>query len=290
MSRRQKFGLAAAVCVFAFILAGVASMVPSWAGDNQGQQVHRQTMNWGSARHMRARYPSLLMSQRLRNDSTAHYLHVHQTLKAITPADLGMFGPAAGLVNFRKGWHPRPFTSQPEDNAIFKLGVMAGLGHFCVVNANIPELKDHAVTIVGNLTRIASETSLNDMVPELNQISQALSDPGFTGGPCKTLECYDAFVSRLADRVLDVYILDGFWYYTAGVTLAGLNSVPGLDKYNAPYFRDMLQELYNYRPSQDVPYAARYEMAKILRSDYVHYNSQVDQDRAQRAILAMYKM
>jgi len=265
MALRNKLRLVLAL--FTLVLTGIAALAPAWAYSHADGR-DRRAMKFEDMRRMRALYSSLLPVQRLRNESSAHYLHLQPTLKMITSADASIFGPAAGSVNFRKGWHPKPYSTDQENGALFQLAVLAGMGHHTMVNANIPEMKDYCTTILKMLAKISEDTKLSDLSSDLNQIAQQVSDPTFTGGPTKALDKYDKIVIKIADRVEDVYLKDGFWYYTAGITLAGLHAIPGKDWFNAPYFRDMLQMLYNHYPSHDVPFTARYNMKQILRSDY----------------------
>lgn len=288
MSRRQKSGLAAAI--MSVILVGLVS-VPLWANTDgqKTQQVRRTPLTFEAVRRIKARYSSVLQPQRVKNDQAAHYLHVKQSLKGFTAMDLSMFGSAAGNVTFRKGWHPRQYSYEFENKAMFKLGVLAGLGHYTIVNANVPEMRENAVTLLGQIGKIFADTKLADMSGDLSQIAQAVADPSFNGGPSKTSDSYALLVTRLGDRVFDVYHNEGYWYYTAGVTLAAIHCTPGRDEFHGPYLRDMLQLLYNNRPYYDLPYAVRYEMSRILRSDYPQGNASTSPDCAFRAIKAMTK-
>lgn len=288
MSRREKSGLAAAI--ISVILVGLVCG-PLWANTDgqKNQQVRRSPLTFEAVRRIKARYSTVLAPQRLKNDQAAHYLHVRQSLKSITATDLSMFGSAAGNVNFRKGWHPRRMTFSFENQALFKLGVLAGMGHYTIVNSNVPAMKEYAATILGQLGKIVNDTQLSDMSGDVAQIAQAVADPGFNGGPSKTVDNYALGVTRLGDRVFDVYHSEGYWYYTLGVTLAALHSTPGRDAFHGPYLRNMLQILYNNRPYYDLPYAVRYEMARILRADYPSSNASVAPDCAKRAIMVMCK-
>jgi len=282
-SRLQRLGLTLlAVMMLGFVTSA------AWGYDRAWQERDRRPMTFDDMRTMRHLYSSLLPVARLRNDSTGHYLHFRNTLKMVTTSNWDEFGQQAGLVNFRKGWHPKPYSTHGEDNALFRLGVLVGLGHFTMVNSYSPEMKEYSQTILKMLSTICTNTRLADLAPQYDQIAQAVADPSYTGGPTKVLDQYDALAAHLADAIEDVYLKNGFWYYSAGVTLAGLHAIPGHDWFNAPYFRDMLAELYNHYPQGDIPYTARYYMGRILRSETWFHNSTVDPDSAQKAIWGMY--
>jgi len=277
---RSKLALAA----LTLVIAALASTSPLWAYHMDGK---RHSITFEDMRRMRTLYSSLLPVHRLRHDSTAHYLHLRNTLKMLTTSDTSAFGINAGQVNFRKGWHPKPYTTDYEDHALFQLGLLGGMGHFTMVNATTPEMRDYAVAIVKMLSKITGDTKLADLAPQFDQVAQGIGDPSFVGGPSKILDQYDALVIKLADSVEDVYLTDGFWYYTAGVTLAGTHSIPGHDWFNAPYYRDMLCLLYNHYPTRDIPYTARYWMVHIIRSEMQFHDPGQDPDEAQRVIWAL---
>jgi hypothetical protein len=276
----------------AFLLSlGLSASSPLWATqrhedlDNSGEENVVHYITWADAQRLQWRLPSLLPVARLRNESAAHYLHVKQTLKWATSLPITQFSMAPGAVNFRPGWHPKPYTTGAEDLGAFQLGLLASYGHFAMVNANIPEMKEYATTILGELDTITSSTMLSDMNGDIKQVAQAVADPTYPGGPTKALEQFDRWTIALSQRIKTMYFLDGFWYYCAGIDLGGLNCIPQTDSFNAPYFRNYLQALYNNVPSTGIPYGARYEMATILRThSFIGWNWGNNMERAQRAI------
>lgn len=281
----------ARLAFLAAVLVALTALAPAWAADA------RRPMTYEDMRRLRVMLPTLLQVQRVRNDETAHYLHNRDSLKAVTSADLGAFSKEPGKVGFRLGPHPKAYTTPIENSALFQLGVTAGLGHFAIVNANVPELKDYAQTILRSLVKVADSTYLSGMSGEFNGVLQAVSDPSFNGGPSKTLDKYDALVNKLADRTIEVYQRDGAWYFVSGVTLAGLHAIPGRDKFIAPYFRNMLERVYNRYPSSGLSFDARHTLAQILRTDFPHdvdrhnrigHNVARGQDLAWKAIVLIH--
>lgn len=269
--------------VLTMALAATRSM---WGAETEA--IHEMT--FADLQRMIARMPSLLPVARLRNESAAHYLHVRNSLKWVTTLPITQFTMAPGNVNFRPGWHPKPYSTKAEDLAMFQLGMLAGYGHFAMVNGNIPEMRDYAGTILGELDTITSATMLADMNPGIKQIAQAVADPSYPGGPTRALDVFDKWTLALSTRIRELYFMDGYWYYAAGICLSGLNSIPQTDSFNAPYFRHYLELLYNDEPSTGVPYAARYNMAMIMRRDYFHgyqFGNQMDEAmHAMKSIVA----
>lgn len=241
-------------------------------------------ITWKAGEKLMWRLPSLLPVARLANQSAAHYLHVKQTMKWASSLPITQFTMEPGAVNFRPGWHPKPYATGTEDLGVFQLGLLAGYTHFAMVNANIPEMKEYAVAMLGEFDTITSNTMLSDMNGDVKSLIQVVSDPGYAGGPTKALEQFDSWTMVLAQRVKKMYFLDGLWYYAAGITLSGLNCIPQTDSFNAPYFRDYLQTLYDFEPSTGLPYGARYEMSNILRTHVYLWNYGENRVRAQRAI------
>jgi len=282
MSRRKLTGMA----LFSVFLVAVAALSPIW-GANLNQA--RRPITYQDAKEIRERYTTVFPHLRLQNIAAAHYQHLQDTYKTLAAAGTPLFGREAEKVNFRLGWHPKPYSTPTENTAMFQLGVLAGMGHFGLVNANIPEMKENGLSMLRLIAKITDSTYLSDLSPEVNAIIQAVSDPTYNGGPTRTLDRYDALMAKIGDRVFGMYLKDGFWYYTAGSTLAGLHVVPGRDWFNAPYFRDMLQLLYNHYPSTGLPFAERWDMVQILRSDFNGRTcTATDQDWARRAIWELY--
>lgn len=275
----------------ALVFVLTVSLGSAWAThrqddfDNPANENVISNITWKAAEKLAWRMPSLLPVADLRNDSAAHYLHVKQTMKWASSLPITQFSMAAGAVSFNPGWHPKPYTTGAEDLGVFQLGLLAGYTHFALVNANVPEMKEYALAMLGEFDTITASTRLSDMNGDVKALVQAVSDPSYVGGPTKALEQFDAWTIALAQRVKKVYYLDGFWYYAAGVNLAGLGCVPQTDSFNAPYFRNYLEMLYNNQPSTGLPYGARYEMCTILRThSFVGWNWGENRLRAQRAI------
>ena len=261
---RPKFRVAALMLV-GMLTVALTTASPSWAEHHSPVKRGIHQMNFQDLQCMMRKLPTLLPPARLGNEWSAHYAHVKGSLKQATSLPISQFTMVAGNVNFRAGWHPKPYTTRAEDLAMFQLGLLVSYGHFAIANANIPEIRDAATTILGELDTISANTKLQDMNGDIKQIEQAVSDPSYNGGPTRALTAFDRWSRNLGMRVRDVYLLDGFWYYTAGIDLAGLNWLPENDKFNSPYFRDYCQLLYNAQPSTGLPSGVRFEMAQILR-------------------------
>lgn len=288
-----KFREMALALVFVITVA-LGSSGPLWATHRQEDFDNPENVNvihpitFRAAEKLMWRLPSLLPVAKLANESAAHYLHVKQSMKWASALPITQFSMAAGSVNFRPGWHPKPYSTGQEDLAVFQLGLLGGYTHFAMVNAKVPEMKEAALAMLGEFDTITSSTMLSDMNADVKAVMQAVSDPSYVGGPTKALEQFDAWTIALANRVKKVYYLDGLWYYTAGINLSGLSCLPQTDSFNAPYFRNYLQTLYNFEPSTGLPYATRYEMAQILRTHaYIGWNWGENRLRATRAIQSL---
>ena len=281
MSPRNLLGVLALGCA----LTGSLTIDPATAHETHA----RKPLTFEAARSIRSHFSSLLPPYRLQNDTTSHYLHVKKTVTAVIDADYSMFGKEAGKVNFRKGWHPKAYSTAVENNGAYMLGTLCAFGHSTIVNANIPEMKEDAQAILKRLIKISEDTQLKDLSADLNSVLQAVSDGAFAGGPCAALEKFDDIAGRLCDRVEDVYLRDGFWFFTAGMTLGGLHAIPAKDWYNAPYFRDALSHLYNSYPSPGLSFEARNFMSRILRPHlFTHFCLEPTNDLAKQAMWAIY--
>lgn len=279
MSARKLLGALALGCA----LTGGLVTVPVTAAPA------RQPLTLEDVQDFRAHLGSLLPATRLSNDVTSHYLHFKDTLKAVVGADYSMFGKDADKVNFRKGWHPKAYSTMHEDKACLALGTLSSFGHFTMLNANIPEMKENAKSILQILIKISEDTQLRDFTADLNGVLQAVSDPAFNGGPSATLEKFDEVVMRLGNRIEDTYSRDGFWYFAAGMTLGGVHAIPPKDLFHAPYFRDALSHLYNRYPSTGLSFEARNYMARLLRTNnYALYSVVGSNDLAKKALWAIY--
>lgn len=270
--------------VFSLCVA-LASGAPLWA--NAEGIDH---MSFNDMQRMTARLPSLLPTARVRNESAMHHVHVRGVMKWAASLPITQFSMAAGDVNFRPGWHPKPYATGAEDLSMFQLGLLAGYTHFAIVNANIPEMRDFANTMLGEFDTITANTMLSDMNADVKTIEQAVADPTYPGGPTKTLEAFDAFTLHLCARIKDMYFVDGFWYYACGIDLSGLTCVPQTDSFNSPYFRFYLENLYNFQPSTGIPSVARHHMVMILRNHAylpaIWGNEMDHAEGAQKAIIA----
>ena len=274
----------------ALVFVCTVSLGSAWAThrqddfDNPVNENVIHNITYRAGEKLMLRLKTMLPVARLRNESAAHYLHVKQTMKWASSLPITQFAMTAGSVNFRPGWHPKPYSTGAEDLGMFQLGLLAGYTHFAMVNANIPEMKEYAVAMLSEFDTITGSTMLTDMNGDVKSIAQSVSDPSYPGGPTKVLDQFDAWTQALAQRVFKMYYLDGLWYYTAGINLSGLSCVPQTDSFNAPYFRDYLETLYNFEPSTGLPYAARYEMSNILRTHVYIWNTGETRVRAQRTI------
>lgn len=279
MARRSVRALALMMLTVALVAAPLWATHRSEDLDNPSNENVIHEMTYKDMAAMMVRLQSLLPVARVRNLAVGRTLQAKGTLKWVTTLPITQFTMPAGNVNFRPGWHPKRYSTMSEDVAMFQLGLLAGYGHFAIVNANIPEIRESASTILGELDTITSGTMLTDMNADIKQVAQAVADTSYPGGPTKTLDAFDKWTLAMATRIRDQYMMDGFWYYSAGIDLAGLSSLSQTDSYNAPYFRNFLEMLYNHEPSTGLPYPARYHMAQILRLHAFHghnFGSQVD--------------
>jgi len=292
---RPRIREVALALVFMMSLA-LASASPLWAthrgddNDNPSDSNVIYGMTFNDMQRMTARLPSLLPTARLKNESAMHHVHVRGVIKWASSLPITQFTMEAGNVNFRPGWHPKPYATGAEDLSMFQLGMLVGYTHFAMVNANIPEMKDFATTMLGEFDTITANTMLSDMNAGVKSLEQEVADPSYNGGPTKTLDHFDQFSMQLCQRIKDMYWIDGFWYYAAGIDLSGLTCVPQTDSFNAPYFRNYLEMLYNHEPTTGVPQLARHHMNQILRGHFYLLNlwgNQMDHAQgAEQAIIA----
>ena len=135
----------------------------------------------------------------------------------------------------------QPFNAR-DAHALVELGALMQWGHFCMVNADRPLLKEQAYNVCHQLASSLKGTGLADRF-------QTLATGSLPPGATSQSASYDQAMHDLVHYIYATYDRDGLWYYGVGTTVGGMYVLTsGSDQFHTPTYRELAHELLRFQP------------------------------------------